>query len=182
MSAPEALTIETYPWPAIDARDLLRRVEIADKELEDQWAMAHGIIDEHSARIAELEGNGRVELDYNDQCDLAFGRLRRLVDKKPELLKHLSGLSAIDLGVDGLGLSGEQVGQVIQQIQAIEAQDKRHVDSTEAAWGLIANATDWDRDDRKEWREAAERWRDRNGKGAPPEPISSVVQPVSGGA
>jgi len=30
----------------------------------------------------------------------------------------------------------------------------------EMAWGVIANATDWDRDDRVEWRAAAERWRD----------------------
>ena len=28
------------------------------------------------------------------------------------------------------------------------------------AWTVIANATDWDRDSRVEWRKAAERWRD----------------------
>ena len=107
-------------------------------------------------------------LDYNDQCDLAFGRLRRLVDKKPELLERLGSLSAVELGIDGLGLSGEQGSMVVQQILAQEAALTRHADSIEAAWGVIANATDWDRDDRQEWRAAAERWRDRNGKGAPP--------------
>ncbi len=36
-----------------------------------------------------------------------------------------------------------------------------HDDLLEIAWGIIANATDWDLDDRAEWRVAAERWRDR---------------------
>ena len=35
----------------------------------------------------------------------------------------------------------------------------------EMAWGVIANATDWDRDDRSEWRTAAERWRDKYHEG-----------------
>jgi len=39
--------------------------------------------------------------------------------------------------------------------------DRQTDDMLEMAWGVIANATDWDRDDRAEWRAAAERWRDR---------------------
>ena len=30
----------------------------------------------------------------------------------------------------------------------------------EQAWVVIANASDWDEENRREWREAAERWRD----------------------
>lgn len=101
------------------------------------------------------------DLDYNDQCDLVFGRIRRLVDKKPELLEHLDGLSAVDLGVDGLGLSGEQVAMVIEQVRAEKAQVREFQESVEDGWGVIANALDWDAEGREEWRTAAKRWRDR---------------------
>ena len=33
-------------------------------------------------------------------------------------------------------------------------------DLLEAAWGIIANAWDWNMDDRQDWRAAAKRWRD----------------------
>ena len=37
----------------------------------------------------------------------------------------------------------------------------RGIDALEEAWGIIANASDWDEPGRKEWRTAAERFRDR---------------------
>ncbi len=52
----------------------------------------------------------------------------------------------------------------IEMFKAMRQQrrhDRRADDMLELAWGIIANATDWDRDDRAEWRAAAERWRDR---------------------
>ncbi len=33
-------------------------------------------------------------------------------------------------------------------------------DLTEMAWGIIANASDWDDETRQEWVDAAVRWRD----------------------
>lgn len=59
-----------------------------------------------------------MKLDYNDQCDIVYGRLRRLVTEKPEMLDQLDTLSAADLGISGLGLSGVQVEAVIAQLRA----------------------------------------------------------------
>jgi hypothetical protein len=34
------------------------------------------------------------------------------------------------------------------------------MEALELAWGLIANASDWNMKNRTDWRKAAERWRD----------------------
>ena len=39
-----------------------------------------------------------------------------------------------------------------------EKKDWPASDMLEAAMGIISNATDWDRDDREEWKTAARKW------------------------
>lgn len=78
---PATLSIHNYPWPTIDAQELLRRVEEADKELEAQRVTAQGIIDEHSARIAELEAASGELADA--ATEVADG-LEKIVDEGME--------------------------------------------------------------------------------------------------
>ncbi len=110
---------------------------------------------------------GWHKLDYEDQCDLVYGRLRRLVSEKPELLEHLSGLSAVDLGIDGLGLSGEQVAMVIEQLKG---------EKTSASTDAIAPSVKTDDDPNA----------DQEPDGDPPRdgitPTTSDEQPPAAGA
>lgn len=110
-----------------------------------------------------------MELDYDDQCDFVFGRLRRLANDKPEALEwDLAGLALAGLKVGELGVSGEQVQMAFEQLKAEKAQVRELQESVEDGWCVIANASDWDAEGREEWRVAAERWRDRyNGKATP---------------
>jgi hypothetical protein len=50
-------------------------------------------------------------MDYNDQCDIVFGRIFRLLNENPEACKVTDAGELIALGLDvsGLGLSGEQM-------------------------------------------------------------------------
>ena len=110
------------------------------------------------------------KLDYNDQCDLVFGRIRRLVDQRPEVfdVTDASDLPGLGLDVSGLGVSGNQVQLALDQA-------KLEYELMRDAWALIDKALGWrgdggaviahliDRDGggRADWRVAAERWRDR---------------------
>ena len=102
------------------------------------------------------------ELDYNDQCDLVFGRIQRLAQNKPEILDEGDAgmLARRDLDVTGLGVSGQQVSMAFEMAIAIRNRERQHADSIESAWGVIANSLDWSTEGREEWIAAAELWRD----------------------
>lgn len=58
-----------------------------------------------------------MELDYNDQCDIVYGRLRRLVNEDPSILKKDDIIAFALPYLKGLGLSGGQVEMVFAQLK-----------------------------------------------------------------
>ena len=59
------------------------------------------------------------ELDYNDQCDLVYGRLCRLSAANPEVLKASVGqLKELGLILKGLGVSGAQVEMAFGKLKS----------------------------------------------------------------
>tara|TARA_R110000851_G_scaffold120002_1_gene248105 strand:- start:40732 stop:41169 length:438 start_codon:yes stop_codon:yes gene_type:complete len=108
------------------------------------------------------KGLGPTNLSYDDQCDLVYGRLRRLVADNPEVLASADNLVYNGLDVQGLGLSGEQVSMVLEQLRGERQQTRDLQEAVEMGWGVIANASDWSDDTRKEWNGAAEHWRDHH--------------------
>jgi len=101
-----------------------------------------------------------LELDYNDQCDLAYGRISRLAQQKPEILES-QDIGVVAESVKGLGLSGDQVETVFIYLKAQRSERSSLREAVEVAWGVIANAKGWD-EGSSEWKSAAEDWRDRH--------------------
>ena len=83
-----------------------------------------------------------IELDYNDQCDLVFGRIRRLFAEDNGLDEdaNLDEMIAAGFDIKGLGLSGNQVYMAFDQFQAERDQVRKLRKSIEEAWGLLERA------------------------------------------
>lgn len=119
----EPLTIATYPWRTIDAADMLRRMHAAE-ELNAKLQASSGELAKASTEFADevlaaVDVVGGV-LDYNDQCDLVFGRISRLIMEKPEArIVDVGELGELGLDVTGLGVSGAQVEMALDKARLI---------------------------------------------------------------
>ena len=114
----DQLTIATYPWRTIDAAELLRRMHAAEKGLAE--LEAGGDPNSDALVLDEIEVVGGV-LDYNDQCDLAFGRISRLIMDQPQAahVEDIGELGELGLDVTGLGISGEQVEMALDKARML---------------------------------------------------------------
>jgi hypothetical protein len=144
----EPLTIGTYPWRTIDANELLHRVAKAEKrvaELEASSGELARASTEFADEVLEAVDGLAVEVDYNDQCDLVFGRISRLILEEPEArnAEDIGELVELGLDVTGLGVSGAQVEMALDKARHLcEMQEElAAVDGTLTKAGIEPRST-----------------------------------------